>query len=648
MKPYFKTIIYIIFLLLNINLHSQNSCKCPLESYKADAENTIKKDSLETFKIINQYNISRDKACQFRALDLEFQYYYSEKNIDKTHDILKKTETLYNSMECKDEFSYTLFSIKSKYYRSISNLEKLSEFSFLALAEAERLKDDQKQIESINHIVHLFTRMKESQKNWTYVKRAEALIIKQKQSLVSVKNYRWLAFLYEHEYTTTQRRTLIDSSILFINKAKKNALKHHMSYELALLYRALESTSYHKGEPKEGLKYIDSGIYYAKKIKGEKSIGPFYLAKAYDHWDLGQLNEAEKWTDTALYYSKYRDKKTDIGGQSAMQYSASEIYEGIGKTAKALKSYKSYAVLKDSVLKSKRIKIVNELETKYKTNLKDAEINSLNQQQKIDSLELKNKQTKIKQLTLWLIVAASVLILFLFVGKMIQLKKTRQKNKALKTALDRQIQLEKELSDVRDDIAQDFHDDLGNKLARISLLSNIVSGEVSINDPKVKSKIKQITEDANGLYRGTRDFIFSLKSNSDYIEEITTYLSDFGEDYFSKTKIKFIVEKHISSNDKLPHYWNKHLIFIFKEALTNTLKHSECNEVILKFIYKNKQLNITCEDNGKGMSLKTDLVSSNGIKNMKDRAQKIGGKLIVKSEDSKGTIVNFIGYINEA
>ncbi|WP_456437465.1 sensor histidine kinase [Psychroserpens sp.] len=644
MRTFFRVLIYLSILLISRLTFGQNPCQCLIQTSAENETQQYERDSLDTFKIIKNLNSSSNIICRYHGLILELQYYSSERELDKVSVLLKDIETVYDSLNCKDELRYSLYSNKSLVYRKQSNLEKLSEFTFLALAEAERLKDDEKQIESIKHIVHLFTRMQESHKNWNYVKRAEILILKQKKSIANVKNYRWLAFEYEHEYTTTERKTLIDSTVLFINKAKKDALFFKMTYEIALLYRALESTSYHKGKPKEGLKYIDSGIYYAKKIKGAKSIGPFYIAKAYDHWDLGQLKEAERWTDTALYYSKNFDNKTDIGGKAGMQVSASEIYEGIGKTKKALASYKVYTELKNSLLKHERIEIVNEIETKYKTDLKDAEINSLSQQQKIDGLELTNKQAKIKQLTIWMILGGSILVLLLFITKMIQLKKTHQKNKTLKMALDRQIQLEKELSDVRDEIAQDFHDDLGNKLARISLLSNLISGEVSINDPKVKSKIKQITEDANGIYTGTRDFVFSLKSNSDYIEEITTYLSDFGEDYFSKTKIKFIVEKSISSNDKLPHYWNKQLVFIFKEALTNTLKHSQCDTVKLKFTYINKQLNITCEDNGIGITSE-DLNSSNGLKNMKNRAHKIDGKLHIESTINKGTTVTFIGKV---
>ncbi|EDP69833.1 YvqE [Flavobacteriales bacterium ALC-1] len=578
-------------------------------------------DSLALFKLIEKYKSSKSESCLFKALDIEFGYYIKEKQLDKSSQLLTKQETVLSRLNCTDEFLYNIYFNKALYYRAKNDYEKLSENIFKALTEAERIKDDEKQIEAIKQVVHLFTRMRESHKNWAYIKRAEKLIFNQQNSIKSIGNYRWLAFVYEHEYTTTERKTLIDSTILFINKAKKEAFKHNIDYEIAQLYRALEACSYHKGELENAVVYIDSAIYYAKKIKGVKNIGPLYLSKAWDHLDLGQFNEAEKWADTAISYD---NQNKGTAAYMMLLSSTSEIYEGAGNLDKAFKSYKSYSKIKDSILKLDRVKVVNELETKYKTEIKDA---------------------KIKRLTVLLIIATLGILSLLLIGALVRLRQSRKQNEALRIAFEKQIQLEKELSDVRDEIAQDFHDDLGNKLARISLLSNLVSGEVSINDPKVKSKIIQITEDANGLYKGTRDFVFSLKSNSDYIEEIATYLSDFGEDFFSKTKIKFVVDKQISSNIKLPHYWNKQLVFIFKEAITNTLKHSNCTEVILKFNYGNGQLLVECIDNGIGID-EDAIKSSNGLSNMKNRAKKISGKLFIVSKLDEGTTIRFKGNTN--
>ncbi|MFP2997988.1 two-component regulator propeller domain-containing protein [Spongiivirga sp. MCCC 1A20706] len=244
----------------------------------------------------------------------------------------------------------------------------------------------------------------------------------------------------------------------------------------------------------------------------------------------------------------------------------------------------------------------------------------------------------------WLYVFALVttmlaLVTFFVMKRLRQIKK---RNLVLQQAIENQQKLESELNHVRENIAQDFHDDLGNKLARISLLSNLINKEVSNDNRKLSTKVKQINADANDLYLGTRDFIFSLKSNSDYIEELVTYLSDFGEDFYSKTRIRFVLENKINQNIRLPYYWSKQLIYIFKETMTNTLKHSACTEVRLTFTYEKNTLSICCTDNGIGITA-DEMNSNNGILNMKKRAEKIGCQLVITSEEKKGTTVSFIG-----
>jgi signal transduction histidine kinase len=609
-----KIIIVTFFYLFTCFSFAQKACYCNAN----DRINLVnERDSVEVFKVSNKLKYGNNKACLFKALEIELNFFLIQKKLDKVIETINKLEDLLTEINCENELTFNIYLCKAKYYRVKNDYEKLSEFAFKALREAERLKNSEKEIESIKEIVYLFTRMGEDHKNWAYIQRAQALIFNQKDAIQSIKNYRWLAFEYEKKYTTTGRKSLLDTVFILAKKSKNDALKHKMYDELAMSYRALEAYAYHKGAFNNAVKYIDSAIYYGKKIKGVKNLGGLYISKAWDHLDLGEKENAVKWMDTALL----KTNRSDLAGNMMEYYDASDLYEQAGRLDKAYASFKTYAKMKDSIMNTERTEVINELEAKYKTELKDAQI---------------------KKLVVLLIAAAALIVLILLIGTIIQLKKTKQKNEVLKQAFETQVRLEKELTDVRDTIAQDFHDDLGNRLARISLLSNLVNQEVSDKDEKIKTKVKQITDDSNELYAGTRDFIFSLKSNSDFLMELVTYLSDFGEDFFSKTNIKFVLQNNIKEDDKLPYYWSKQLVYIFKEAMTNAFKYSKCDEVILHFKYNNKLLVIECIDNGVGLNEK-DFESKNGLLNMKNRAQKIGGALEIVSEYNQGTIIRFSG-----
>lgn len=214
------------------------------------------------------------------------------------------------------------------------------------------------------------------------------------------------------------------------------------------------------------------------------------------------------------------------------------------------------------------------------------------------------------------------------------------RNAILKREIDKRILAEKELGEVRDNIARDFHDDLGNKLASISLMSDVLVQQVASKNRDVVTTIKN---DADYLYKGTRDFIFSLQEKSNYLKELQIYLTDFAEDYFHQFGIEFEVESNVEPNIKLPHYWSKHIIYIFKEAITNAVKHSEAKFVKMIFDCSKNQLKIQLMDYGRGFNLAGAL--GNGLLNMKSRAKKINCSLDIESLKDKGTTITFYGKL---
>lgn len=240
------------------------------------------------------------------------------------------------------------------------------------------------------------------------------------------------------------------------------------------------------------------------------------------------------------------------------------------------------------------------------------------------------------------IVFVVVLVALLIISLIFfQLKKSNKTNRLLTESIQKQKELEEKLTTVRENIAEDFHDDLGNKLASITILTDILSNKVTSKESK--GIVDQILSHSDSLYKGTKDFIWTLKKESDQIEEMVTYLSDFGEDFFQQLNIQFRIEKCIESDVKLPHYWSRHLILIFKEAMTNAAKHSQCTETIIEFKFQKNELTIRFQDNGIGF-LTENNSHENGLRNMVDRAHKIGGTLNYQSS-KQGTEIIFTGNV---
>lgn len=425
----FSTIFGVFLFLISFSSWSQETCKCSLLNIENEISTLNKRDSLAVFRLVNTLKKATDFGCKLQGISIELEYYCIQKEYKKAVSLITFLENLEKKNSCNSEFGYFLFFNKAIYYRAINNYEKLSEFAFKSLKEAEYLKDQIKVIEAIKQIVYLFTRMDEDEKNWAYVKRAQKLILNQKESIKKVINYRWLAYEYENKYTTTGRKTLLDSGFTFTKKATIGAFQHKNYDELAKLYRAFESFSYHKGEVNKALQYIDTAIFFAKQIKGEKNLSGLYLSKAWDHLDLGEKEEAIQWMDSVIYHNK----TNDVVGIMMEHLDASDLYEQAGRLDKAYAAFKVYAKMKDSIIHKERVEVINELEKKYKTELKDAQI---------------------KRQSVWLVIAIFCIVMLLFLGTIFQLKKTKQKNQVLKEAFEKQLILEKELTGVRDHIVR--------------------------------------------------------------------------------------------------------------------------------------------------------------------------------------------------
>lgn len=203
------------------------------------------------------------------------------------------------------------------------------------------------------------------------------------------------------------------------------------------------------------------------------------------------------------------------------------------------------------------------------------------------------------------------------------------------------VELSKEIEKVRKKVAQDFHDEMGNNLASISVLSQIIQNKLGQQSNGVEALLNKIDVAAKNLFSGTRDFIWAIDPKNDNLKEVYFNLKDFAEELFDNTGINFYASFDQEDEDirlKLPSGWSRQLVLIFKEAFTNALKYSNASCVSMCFYVDNESFCIQVKDNGKGFSVKTNN-NFRGINNMRDRAAKIKARFDIQSLANEGTSV---------
>ncbi len=189
--------------------------------------------------------------------------------------------------------------------------------------------------------------------------------------------------------------------------------------------------------------------------------------------------------------------------------------------------------------------------------------------------------------------------------------------------------------------AEDFHDEVGNKLTRINVLTNVLQSKLGDVSADTKRILTQIQENAMQLYGGTRDILWSLQPANDNLYEIVHRIRDLGNELFQDTDVEFNFygTDEAWKKYKLPMDVSRNLTMIFKEALNNCLKYSEAKHVKLEAnVTAGHNVDIQLSDDGKGFSL-PHVKKGHGIDNMNVRAGRLGGKLYIDSNTDKGTTI---------
>ncbi|MBT8380601.1 MAG: hypothetical protein KJN64_15440 [Ignavibacteria bacterium] len=218
----------------------------------------------------------------------------------------------------------------------------------------------------------------------------------------------------------------------------------------------------------------------------------------------------------------------------------------------------------------------------------------------------------------------------------------------LKTKVRRAIKIqnikEEESERVRKKTAIDFHDELGHRLTRISLLTEIVKRKIGVSFSEINPLLDRISENSARLYDGTKDFIWAIDPQKDSLYELVIRLKDFGDEIFGSTNVNFNVVGISEEFQKasIDMDWKRHLMLIFKEGMNNSLKHSNSKTVSLTSSFKEDEFELILEDDGEGFKLDENL-KGDGLKNMQKRANFLNADIQIDSKPGSGTKLSFKG-----
>ncbi|HEY6626273.1 MAG TPA: two-component regulator propeller domain-containing protein, partial [Ignavibacteriaceae bacterium] len=150
-------------------------------------------------------------------------------------------------------------------------------------------------------------------------------------------------------------------------------------------------------------------------------------------------------------------------------------------------------------------------------------------------------------------------------------------------------------------IASDLHDNIGAGLTEISILSEVAERSEGHSSSIVKKDLQKISETARQLVDSMSDIVWVVNPQRDSLHDLIVKLKDSYNEFFSSIGISFQVNNVEKSDDiKLPMDYKQNLLLMFKEAINNAIKYSDCRKLTLEAFYENDTIKIVLKDDGTG------------------------------------------------
>ena len=187
----------------------------------------------------------------------------------------------------------------------------------------------------------------------------------------------------------------------------------------------------------------------------------------------------------------------------------------------------------------------------------------------------------------------------------------------------------------RERIARDLHDIVIQKLFAAGMTVQSVSARA--DDAEHRRRLAAVVDDLDETIREIRSVIFSLQADArdtgGVRAEVLRITDEEREALGCEPRIRF--DGPVDAiDDRIAH----ELLPTLREALSNVAKHAAASSVEI-VVEHSDQVTLRVLDNGRGMP--ATLTGGNGIRNLTERANALGGTCRVSSRPDGGTVLEW-------
>jgi signal transduction histidine kinase len=188
----------------------------------------------------------------------------------------------------------------------------------------------------------------------------------------------------------------------------------------------------------------------------------------------------------------------------------------------------------------------------------------------------------------------------------------------------------------RQRLARELHDSVSQALYGISLGAHTAREALESNDSEQSSaSLAYVITLAEAGLAEMRALIFELRPESLETEGLVAALMK--QVAVLRARYRLTVETDLMEEGNLSLAQKEALYRVAQEALHNIVKHAHATSVRLRLAHRESELLLEVGDNGRGFDPTGAFPGHLGLHSMRERAERLGGSLIIESSPGQGT-----------
>jgi len=144
------------------------------------------------------------------------------------------------------------------------------------------------------------------------------------------------------------------------------------------------------------------------------------------------------------------------------------------------------------------------------------------------------------------------------------------------------------------------------------------------------NSLTKIADNSRVALHSMRDIMWNLDPRNDDPESLVVRMSEYAQTMLEDSNV-YELHLNVLKEVKLPQETRQVIITVFKEAISNIVKHAPNERVLVSAEINKDQLSIVIHNTG-SFQIKNEF-SGQGLRNMKMRIERIGGQFLIDKND---------------